>query len=159
MDIALWVIAISMIVIGIVGTVLPALPGVLFVFGGIVLAAWIDGFTRIGGWVVGIAGVLALAGVAIDLACQLLFARRAGASTLGLLGAALGTGLGIFAGLIGLVFFPLIGAAAGEFISHRDALRAGQVGMATWIGLLIGTVIKLAIVFAMAGMFVLSLLL
>lgn len=159
MDIALWVIAISMILIGIVGTVLPALPGVLFVFAGIVLAAWIDEFTRIGGWVVGIAGVLALAGVAIDLACQLLFARRAGASKLGLLGAALGTVLGIFAGLIGLVFFPLIGAAAGEFISHRDALRAGQVGMATWIGLLIGTVIKLAIVFAMAGMFVLSLLL
>lgn len=159
MDIALWVIAISMILIGIVGTVLPALPGVLFVFGGIVLAAWIDEFTRIGGWVVGIAGVLALTGVAIDLACQLLFARRAGASKLGLLGAALGTVLGIFAGLIGLVFFPLIGAAAGEFISHRDALRAGQVGMATWIGLLIGTVIKLAIVFAMAGMFVLSLLL
>jgi uncharacterized protein YqgC (DUF456 family) len=153
MDAVLWVVAIAMILIGIVGTVLPALPGVLFVFGGIVLAAWIDDFTRIDGWVVGVAGVLAVAGIAIDLLCQFLFAKRAGASKLGLLGAAIGTVLGIFGGLIGLVFFPLIGAAAGELVSHRDALRAGQVGVATWVGLLIGTVIKLAIVFAMAGLF------
>jgi uncharacterized protein YqgC (DUF456 family) len=158
MDIVLWVIAIAMIAVGIVGTVLPALPGVLFVFGGIVLAAWIEDFTRISGWTVGVAGVLAVAGIAVDLACQFLFAKRAGASKLGLLGAAIGTVAGIFAGLVGIVFFPLIGAAIGEWMSHRDAIRAGQVGVATWVGLLIGTVIKLALVFAMAGMFVFALL-
>jgi uncharacterized protein YqgC (DUF456 family) len=158
MDSAFWVLAVLMIVVGIVGTVLPALPGVLFVFGGIVLAAWIGGFAQISGWVVAVCGVLAVLSVGIDLAAQFLFAKRAGASKLGLIGAALGTVVGIFAGLIGLIFFPLIGAAIGEYLAHRDALRAGQVGVATWVGLLIGTVLKLAIVFTMTGLFVLALL-
>lgn len=154
----MWVLAVVMILIGVVGTVLPALPGVLFVFGGITLAAWIGGFTEINGWVVAVCGVLTVVSVAIDLAAQFLFAKRAGASKFGLIGAALGTPIGVFAGLIGIIFFPLIGAAVGEFLAHRDALRAGQVGAATWIGLLIGTVLKLAIVFAMVGLFVLALL-
>jgi hypothetical protein len=51
---------------------------------------------------------------------------------------------------------PLIGAVVGEFIAQRDALRAGQIGVATWIGLLVGTVAKLAIVFAMVGVFVVA---
>ena len=157
-DVALWVLAVAMIVIGVVGTVLPALPGVLFVFGGIVLGAWIDGFTHVSGWTVGVAAVLAVVGLGVDIACQLLFARRAGASKLGLLGAALGTVAGVFAGLIGIVFLPLVGAAIGEYLSHRDALRAGKVGVSTWVGLLIGTVLKLAIVFAMVGLFVIALL-
>ena len=158
MDIALWVIAVAMIATGIIGTVLPALPGVLLVLGGMVLAAWIDDFTRIGVWTLGIAAALAVAGVAIDLACQVLFAKRAGASRLGLVGAAIGTLAGVFSELVGLLFFPLLGAAIGEFIAHRDALRAGQVGLATWIGLLVGTVAKLAIVFAMVGMFLAALI-
>lgn len=158
MDTLLWVLAVAMIVVGIVGTILPALPGVLLVFAGIALGAWIDGFTHISGWTVAIAGVLALLGLGVDIACQLLFARRAGASRLGLIGAALGTVVGVFFGLIGIVFLPLVGAAVGEFLTHRDALRAGRVGVSTWTGLLIGTVLKLAIVFAMAGLFVLALL-
>ena len=52
----------------------------------------------------------------------------------------------------------LTGAAIGEYLSHRDALRAGKVGVSTWVGLLIGTVLKLAIVFAMVGLFVIALL-
>jgi len=85
-------------------------------------------------------------------------AQRAGATPLGIAGAAVGTIAGIFAGLIGLLFMPLVGAAIGEFIAHRDALRAGRVGVATWVGLLVGTVLKLAIVFTMTGIFVAALL-
>ena len=66
---------------------------------------------------------------------------------------------GVFTGLWGLLFMPLAGAAIGEFISHRDALRAGRVGLATWVGLLVGAVLKLAIVFTMTGIFVGALLL
>jgi hypothetical protein len=81
-------------------------------------------------------------------------AQRAGASRQGIIGAALGTVAGIFTGLVGLVFMPLVGAAIGEFITHRDALRAGKVGVATWLGLLVGTVIKIAVAFTMIGVFV-----
>ena len=54
---------------------------------------------------------------------------------------------------------PLVGAAIGEFIAQRNLLRAGKVGVATWIGLLVGTAVKVAIVFAMVGVFVFALIL
>jgi uncharacterized protein YqgC (DUF456 family) len=155
----LWVIAVLLMVVGVAGVVLPALPGVVLVFGGIVLAAWIDGFARIGGWTIGVLGLLALIAFVVDYVASTVAAKRAGASRQGLIGAALGTVLGIFTGFIGLVFMPLVGAAIGEFIAHRDALRAGQVGIATWLGLLVGTVLKLAIVFTMLGVFIAALLL
>jgi uncharacterized protein YqgC (DUF456 family) len=154
----LWALAVALIVIGIAGTVLPALPGVVFVFGGIVLAAWIDDFARVSGWTVGALAVLAVLGFCVDYLAAALSARRAGATKAGLLGAALGTVAGVATGLWGLVFMPLVGAAIGEFIAQRDALRAGRIGAATWIGLLVGAVAKLAIVFTMVGIFVAALL-
>ena len=159
MNTALWIIAVLMVIIGIAGTVLPALPGVALVFAGILLAAWIDGFTVISGWTVGVLAALTAVGLAVDYVAQVMSAQRAGATPLGIAGAAVGTVVGIFTGLIGLLFMPLAGAAIGEFIAHRDMLRAGKVGVATWIGLLVGAVLKLAIVFTMTGIFVAALLL
>ena len=156
---ALWILAITMILVGIAGTVLPALPGVVFVFGGIVLAAWIDDFTRISGMTVGVLAALALLGLAIDYLAAAASAKRVGASPLGIAGAALGTLAGIFTGLVGLVVLPLAGAFIGELLARRDLLRAGHVGIATWAGLLLGTVAKLVIVFVMVGVFVGALLL
>lgn len=158
MDTVLWIVAVLMIVVGIAGVVLPALPGAVFVFGGIVLAAWIDGFTRISGWTVGVLAVLALIAFVVDYVAATVSAKRAGASRLGLIGAAAGTVAGIFTGLWGLVFMPLVGAFIGEYIAQRDAPRAGRVGVATWIGLLVGTAIKIAVVFTMVGVFVAALL-
>jgi len=155
----LWVLAIALILVGVAGTVLPALPGVVFVFGGIVLAAWIDDFARISGWTVGALAVLAAIGFVVDYVAGAITAQRAGATKLGVIGAAVGTFAGVVTGLWGLVFMPLVGAAIGEFIAHRDALRAGRVGVATWIGLLLGAVAKLAIVFTMVGVFVAALVL
>jgi uncharacterized protein YqgC (DUF456 family) len=74
------------------------------------------------------------------------------------IGAAIGTLLGIFSGLWGLVFMPLVGAAVGEYLVLRDLQRAGRVGMATWVGLLLGTAVKIAIAFTMLGMFIAALL-
>ena len=158
MDTLLWILAVAMMLVGIVGTVLPALPGVLLVLAGIVLAAWIDHFQKIGPVALGLCTLLALAGVALDYLATAVAAQRAGASKLGLLGAAIGTVAGVFAGLVGVFVLPLVGAAIGEFIAHRDALRAGRVGLATWVGLLAGTVAKLAIVFTMVGVFLAALL-
>jgi hypothetical protein len=158
MNTALWTIAVLMVIIGIAGTVLPALPGVALVFAGILLAAWIDGFTVISGWTVGVLAALTAVGLVVDYVAQVMSAQRAGATPLGIAGAAVGTVVGIFTGLIGLLFMPLAGAAVGEFIAHRDMLRAGKVGVATWIGLLVGAVLKLSIVFTMTGIFVAALL-
>jgi len=156
---ALWILAVLMMIVGVVGTVLPALPGVMLVYGGIVLAAYAEGFTRISGLTVAVLGALALVAFVIDYVASAAAAKKAGASKLGLAGAALGTVLGIFTGFIGLLFMPLVGAAIGEYLAQRDALKAGRIGLATWVGLLVGTILKLAIVFTMIGVFLVAVVL
>ncbi len=158
MTVLLWILAVAMIVAGVVGTVLPALPGAALVFAGVLLAAWIDDFTRISGWVVAIMAALTAIAFAADLIAGMLGARKVGASRLALVGAAVGTIAGVFTGLVGLVFLPLAGAAVGEYLARRDLGRAGRVGVATWIGLLVGTAVKVAVVFTMVGVFVAALL-
>ena len=154
-----WVAAILLIVAGIAGTVLPALPGTILVLAGIVLGAWLDDFTRVKPWVVAIIAVLALIAWANDYVATVMGAKKAGASTLAIVGAALGTIAGIFMGLVGVLFMPFVGAVIGEYIAQRNARQAAKVGLATWLGLLIGTVVKLVLVFMMIGIFVAALLL
>jgi uncharacterized protein YqgC (DUF456 family) len=155
----LWVLAVALIVIGLAGTILPALPGAVLIFGGIVLAAWIDDFTRIPGWVLAILAVLTALAWVVDFAAAAAGAKRVGASKLAIIGAALGTLLGVLTGLLGLLFLPFVGAALGEYVAQRDLRRAGKVGLATWLGLLLGTAAKVAIAFAMVGVFLAALVL
>jgi hypothetical protein len=143
--------------LGIAGIVLPVLPGTVLIFGGILLGAWIDDFARISTWTVAIAAVLTVISVICDYVAAALGAKRVGASRQAVIGAMLGTLLGIFSGLWGLIFMPLVGAAIGEYLVLRDLQRAGQVGMATWVGLLLGTAVKIAIAFTMLGMFIAAL--
>jgi hypothetical protein len=59
----------------------------------------------------------------------------------------------LFLGLPGLIIGPFVGAVLGEMTAHRDWKRAGKAGMAAWIGFAIGTAVKVAIAFAMIGIF------
>ena len=158
MTIALWILAVALIVVGVVGTVLPALPGAILVFAGIALAAWIDDFARISGWTLGALGVLTVIAWLTDYVAAAAGAKKVGASKYAIIGAAIGTVAGVFTGLVGLIFMPLVGAAIGEYLAQQDALRAGRVGIATWLGMLAGTVVKVAVVFLMVGIFVAALL-
>ena len=158
MDVLLWILVVVLIATGVVGTILPALPGALLVFAGILLGAWIDHFDRVSITVVVICGVLTLLAWATDYAAAMLGAKRAGASRLAVIGAAIGTVAGVFTGLVGLIFMPLVGAAIGELIAVRNAARAAQVGISTWIGLLLGTLAKVVLTFMMVGIFIAALL-
>jgi uncharacterized protein YqgC (DUF456 family) len=150
----LWIPAALLIVVGIAGTVLPALPGVTLVFAGLVVGAWADGFTRVGGWTLALLGALTLVSLAVDFAATALGARRVGATRYAVAGAALGTLAGLFLGLPGLLIGPFAGAVAGEMLSHGEWRRATSAGLGTWLGLLFGTLAKLALAFAMLGIFV-----
>jgi uncharacterized protein len=149
-----WILAILLVLVGLVGTIVPMLPGPAFVFAGILLAAWAEDFQRISGWTVTIASLLAIIAWGADYASAMLGAKRAGASRQAIVGALIGTVLGVLSGLWGLLFMPLAGAAIGEYMADRDAARAAHVGLATWIGLLVGTVLKVAITFVMVGLFI-----
>ena len=158
-DTLLWILSAALIVVGVAGTVLPALPGTMMVLAGIVLGAWIDGFSRVGWGVLSVIGVLALLAWVLDYVAGLLGARKAGASRLAIIGAALGTVVGLFMGLVGVFFMPLVGAALGEWLARRDHGRAVKVGLATWLGIMAGLVSKVVIAFMMIGVFIAALIL
>ena len=153
-NVLLWLLAVLLVIAGLAGTLLPALPGVPLVLGGLVVAAWADNFQHVGWTALVFLGVLTLVSVAIDFAAAALGAKRVGASRLAIVGAAVGTLLGIFLGIPGLIFGPFVGAVAGEILSQGEWRKATQAGVATWVGLLFGTLAKLALVFAMLGVFV-----
>lgn len=151
-----WVLAIALIAIGIVGTFLPGIPGAVAVFGGMLLAAWIDGFERVGWVTLTILGVLTALTFVFDIIGGLIGARRVGASRLALLGAAIGSVVGLFFGLVGLLVMPFVGAVVGELLSRGRLGPAARVGLATWIGLAVGALAKVALVFAMIAVFITS---
>ena len=153
----LWIACAALIVVGLAGTVLPALPGTAFVLAGAVLGAWIDDFTRVGPGTLAVITVLAVLAWVLDYIASLLGARKAGASRQALIGAALGTVAGLLLGLVGVLFLPLVGAALGEYLARRDHGQAMKVGVATWIGLLVGMLAKVVIAFMMVGIFIVAL--
>jgi uncharacterized protein YqgC (DUF456 family) len=160
-DVLLYLLAGLLVLVGLAGTVLPALPGVPLVFVGLLVAAWTDGFERVSwGWLL-LFGVLTLVSMAVDLWASALGAKRVGASRKAIIGAMLGTFGGLFLGPIGLLAGPFVGALAGELL-HRRSLHArhlgdaAKIGFGTWLGLLLGVVLKLAIAFAMLGLFALA---
>ena len=151
---SLWYLLAALLVLGgIAGSVLPALPGVPMVFGGLLIAAWAGDFTRVGALTLVLLGLLTVASFAIDFAATAMGARRVGATKLAVVGAALGTLAGLFLGIPGLIIGPFVGAVAGELLSHGQVQQATRAGVATWIGLLFGTLAKLALVFTMLGVF------
>jgi len=155
---ALWILVVVMMALGVAGTILPALPGVILVLAGIVLGAWIDDFSRVSGVTVAIATVLAVAAWLIEYFAGVMGAQKAGASKEAILGALIGTVVGIFTGLWGLIFMPLLGAVIGQYLVDRDLIRARNVGVATWLGMAIGMLAKIALTFLMIGIFIAALL-
>jgi uncharacterized protein YqgC (DUF456 family) len=142
-----------LVAVGLAGSVLPALPGVPLVFGGLLVAAWADDFQRVGWITLTLLGLLTLVSFVIDFAATAIGAKRVGATKLAIVGAALGTVAGLFLGIPGLVLGPFVGAVAGELLSHGEFKQATRAGVATWVGLLFGTLAKLALVFTMLGIF------
>lgn len=149
-------VAALMVLAGLAGSVLPALPGVPLVFGGLVVAAWADDFQRVGWITLTLLGLLTLLSFVIDFGATALGAKRVGATKLAIVGAAVGAIAGIFLGIPGLILGPFVGAVAGELISHGKVEQATRAGVATWVGLLFGTLAKLALVFTMVGVFLLA---
>lgn len=147
------VLAVSLVVLGLAGAVLPVLPGPPMVFLGLWLGAWIGGYERVGGvLVLGLAGVM-IAAVLLDFVAGALGARRAGASPLAVAGATVGAVVGIFFGLPGVIFGPFVGAVAGELVARRELTGVADVGVATWVGLVLGAVAKVGLSLFMIGLF------
>lgn len=158
---ALYTLAALLVLIGFAGIILPLLPGIPLLFAGLLLAAWVDGFAHVGATALIALGVLTALSILVDIWATAHGAKRVGASRLAIAGTLIGTLLGLFFALPGLLFGPFIGAIAGELLHqrslHPDTLsHATRIGIGTWIGLLLGTAFKLALAFAMLGIFAMA---
>ena len=142
-----------LVFVGLVGTLMPAIPGVPLIFGGLLLAAWAEHFQYVGAWTLVAIGVLALLAWGVELLATGLGAKRFGASRMAVVGAMIGTLVGLFLGIVGLILGPFLGAAAGELLARRDLLQAGRAGVGTWLGLVVGAALKIALSFAMVAVF------
>lgn len=186
-DMLWWVLVVALMGAGLMGTVLPALPGTALILAGIFLGAWIDDFTRVGTFTLVFVCALAVLAWVLEYVAGLLGAKRAGASRWALVGAALGTVAGLLMGLVGVLFMPLVGAALGEFWAQTQlrrqaradgtTVRPGQgqglgarqdlqqdlrkslhVGVSAWLGMLAGLLAKVVLGCMMVGVFVVALL-
>lgn len=159
MNVILWIAAVLLVLVGIAGAVLPNVPGPILVFGGLLLAAWAEGFAQIGWPVIALLALMTLLAYAADLGASALGAASVGASRWGIVGAAVGTVVGLFLGIPGLILGPLFGASIGEFASRRSLAQAGAVGLGTWLGIMLGAALELSLLFMMIGVFVVALFL
>ena len=149
-----WLLAGLLVIAGLAGTVLPALPGVPLVFAGLFIGAWIGNFQEVGWVTLGILAALAAVAWAVDFIAGAAGARYLGASTRAFWGATLGALVGIFFGLPGMLLGPFIGAVVGELSGGSGLAHSGRAGLGAWLGIVVATAVKLALVFLMIGIFV-----
>jgi uncharacterized protein YqgC (DUF456 family) len=142
------------IVLGLLGNLLPILPGAPLMLVGMILIAYLDGFELIGGGTLVFLGVLTALTLLVDLVASMWGAARVGASKLALVGATIGTVVGLFFGLIGVLFAPFFGAMAGELLARGGLVRSSHVGVGTWLGMVFGAAAKLALAAIMLAVFI-----
>lgn len=149
----LYLLGAVLVLVGVAGIVLPALPGVPLIFGGLLLAAWADGFTRVGWLPLLVLGVLTAISIVVDLLSTVWGAQRVGASRLALIGSVVGTVAGLFFMPLGLFIGPFAGALLGEYLHGRKLGKATWVGVGTWLGIVLSVAFKLGLAMAMIGVF------
>jgi uncharacterized protein len=154
--VAFWILAAALVVAGLAGLVLPAIPGAPLIFAGLFVAAWAEDFVHVGFWTIAILALLALLTYGVDFWATMFGAKKFGASKRAVIGAIIGAIAGIFLGFPGVIFGPFIGAVVGELLAQKNLRQATRAGIGATIGLVLGAALKLAMAFAMIGVFVVA---
>lgn len=146
-------------IIGIIGVILPALPGVVLNYSALILLYISKGQAGINIDLLIVFGLLTVLVSSLDYILPLLGAKKYGASRMGIWGSALGMIIGIlFFPPFGIIFGLLIGAFLGELIAGKDQSQALKAGFATFLGSLTSIVIKLLLAIIMAVYFIVHLI-
>jgi uncharacterized protein YqgC (DUF456 family) len=143
----------ALFIAGLVGSVVPWMPGPLLILAGAVLWAIVTDFARLGPGRLAILAALALISFLLNFVVGAVGARRYGGSRWGVVGAIVGAVVGLFFGPLGLLVGPVAGAVLGE-IAHGATPEGGlRAGVGALLGLLAGLVADLVIALAMIGLF------
>ena len=156
MEIAVIVMVWLLIFVGLVGTIVPILPGMVLVFGGILLYALYFGVETVGLTTLTLLGVALALSFVIDILASLYGAKRFGATRYGIWGSTLGGLLGLLLlSLPGLFVGIFLGAVLGEYFWGKKKLEeALHAGIGSILGFLGGTVLKFLLAIAMVIVFV-----
>jgi uncharacterized protein YqgC (DUF456 family) len=153
------IIASFLIGFGILGTLLPILPGTVIAFTGIALHKLLLGDASVSWGFVMVALIITIITVAIDIYCTWWGARRFGATWLGATGAVLGALIGfLFFSFPGLFIGPFAGAVLFELIANRSGADATRAGIGTIVGTMVAFVLKLGLTAGMGVAFYLALI-
>lgn len=153
-NLAGWVVVIVLVILGLSGTALPVIPGAPVLFAGLFLGAWLDDFEFVSRGTVVALGVMAMLTYAIDFVAGSFGAKKFGASSRAMVGAAMGAVVGLFFGLAGVLVGPFTGAFLGELSAQRSLGEAGRAGVGATLGLALGAASKLAMGLSMVGVFI-----
>jgi uncharacterized protein YqgC (DUF456 family) len=139
-------LALALMAVGLVGTVVPAIPGISLVFGGTLVYAIATNFQRVGFGELLAFGALTLLAMALGFAAHALGARAFGATRWGVVGAIVGLLVGLLvAGPLGLILGPLLGAVALEAASGQPLRQAWRSGVGALLGFVLGTAAELTL--------------
>ena len=142
MDIVLLILAFLCLIIGIIGCIVPGLPGTPIAYAGLWIAQATDRidfswqFLLIWGIVVVIISVL-------DYIVPAWGTKKYGGTKWGVWGSTIGVFIGLFFGAVGVILGPLVGAIIGELIAGKELEAALKAGWGSFIGILFGTILKL----------------
>jgi uncharacterized protein len=151
----LWILAAILTVTGLVGMLLPVVPGAPVLFLGLLFGAWAENFHYIGVWTLLILALMTALTYLVEFAASVLGVKKYGGSNRAMAGAALGGVVGLFFGIPGILLGPFVGAVIGELSLQRTLDEASRAGFGTVVGLAIGLAGKFAIGIAMIGLFLL----
>src|SRR5438093_875821 len=149
-----WFFTIVLFAVGLIGTVVPVLPGTTIVLAAAIIHRVMLGPEKSIGWktIVGLI-LLTLVSYAFDFLGGYFGAKYFGATKWGAFGAIVGALIGLFFGIIGLFAGPVIGAVAGEFIAGKRMIDAGRAGWGSLLGNLGAMICKLFIALLMVALF------
>lgn len=143
MDTTLGVIAIVCGIIGLLGAVLPVLPGTIVSFLGLVCVSF-SSYSELSTLTLTLWGFISVAVIVMDYVLPGYFSRRFGATRAGTIGATVGTLLGVFCGPMGIILGPFVGAVVGELLAEQLSFKeALSVGFGSMMSFLVGTLFKL----------------
>ena len=157
MELLWWLIAIVLMAVGLIGTLLPVVPGAIIILAAAVLHQIMLGSeTSVGWWNIGALALLTLLSYAFEFAGGYFGAKRFGATKWGAFGATIGVIAGLFYPFPGLIVGPVVGAVAGELVAGKRLVKAGRAGWGTLLGNLAGMLGKLTIALVMVSWFLVA---
>ncbi len=156
------ILAYLLIGLGLIGTVVPLLPGSLLIWCGALIWAWSDGFQRVGWGVLAIMAAMAIAGMASDLIATTVMGRKAGmrwrtiggAMAGGIVGGILLSVLPIIGTVIGAIAGALLGVVLVDYAQHHDWPTAWHAAKVYALSFLVGRLVELALGLAMVGLLI-----